>query len=128
MLAIDEGLRLEEGQNKSKIWAEHYYKIPASCTLARYFLQEILSTGRIRETNPKVDLALAQKINQMIAKRSDRIFLRVALNSAEKLFVSHDFKDFSRQKRADIRKGVGVTVCEAGALQDAESELDQPAK
>jgi hypothetical protein len=122
MVAIDEGLSLDEGQNKSRIWAEYKSKIPPTCALASYFLQQILSTERLQETPAKVDVAVAKKINQMIAKASDRVFLRVAINTAEKLLVSHDFNDFAESKRADIRKRMNVTVCDASALPTGSAD------
>ena len=45
-----------------------------------------------------------------VGSQTDKIFVIVAYNSGDKILVSHDFGDFSRDTRGDLKKYLGVEV------------------
>jgi hypothetical protein len=112
LLALDPGFTTDAGTNRSLIGGEYLEKlIPGSLPFAA--IAHLAGSGRIKVVTSKVPANLGRKINQMISNRRDRTFLKVSLNSDDRTFASHDFADFSADKRKAIRKEFGVSIVEA---------------
>ena len=111
-LAIDPGFSVVSAQNRSLIGGEYLEKlVPGS--LPNAVIAHLASSGRIMECTTTVASQLSKKLNQLIANRRDRTFVRVCTNSAGKTLVSHDFEDFTLPKRKAIGKLFGITIVEA---------------
>lgn len=111
-LCVDEGFRESESSNGSHIFAEYRRLLPPG-SLGRAFVAKLAGSQRIKQLPRKAATSASQKINQLIAKRTDLLFVCVAYNSAEKLLISHDFVDFQLKKRKLIGKELGVAIVEA---------------
>jgi hypothetical protein len=109
-LCIDKPFdNLNEAKNQSIIGFE-YIKHVRGNTYGYYVLASLAAAQRILVVGDSVAVGVAKKINQCIANRHDRIFLRVAVNSKSSEFASHDFDDFPPQKRQHIRKEIQVRI------------------
>ena len=56
-------------------------------------------------------------INQRVRNAVDRTFLKVTVNSKERILVSHDFQDFPERIRAACPGELGVTILEASEAE-----------
>jgi hypothetical protein len=111
-LAIDEGFSLDPAQNRSLIGGEYLAKIVPG-TLPSAVLTQLALTGRVTTFKSSVNAQAAKKLNQMVANRRDRTFIKVCANSVGRIFVSHDFDDFPPQKRKELGKIFALEVLEA---------------
>lgn len=68
------------------------------------FVAKMASSKRISEISHSSNASISRAINKCLSNKHDRIFLKVAINSIGKILVSHDFTDFSIDKRKFIRK------------------------
>jgi len=74
---------------------------------------KLLQQGRFVNVERKIPLREKKILLGLINKRgsqTDKIFVIVAYNSGEKILVSHDFGDFSRDTRGKLKKYLGVEV------------------
>lgn len=97
------------GSNCSVIVHE-YIKHVRGNTYSFYLLAALAAANRIVVVGDRVPVATAKKINQCIANRHDRVFVRVAVNSQNSEMASYDFDDFPEPKRKHIHKHIGVQV------------------
>jgi predicted nucleic acid-binding protein len=111
-LAIDPDGSLDEAVNRSQIIAEYLQYLPPG-TLGRQLLQHLAASSRLRFHEPSLSVGDARWLNQLLRNRMDRVFVKVAANSQERVLVSHDYEDFQKRKRQDIKKRLGVRICEA---------------
>jgi predicted nucleic acid-binding protein len=113
LICVDDGADfLVEARNRSAIISEYRQHIFATST-AYQILTVLFSTGRVKMVSRNVSRNLTRLIPRLVTDPTDRIFLRVALNSADKILVSHDYRDFSPRRRKNIQNQVGVVVCGA---------------
>jgi hypothetical protein len=117
---VDNIASLNSGKNRSQIMAE-YLKHLAEQSVGRQFIAHIASSGRLVERSKSVNGPHGKFINQHVTDNTDRVFVKVALNSEDKVLASHDFNDISREARKAIREMLDVTVADAGALLDRVS-------
>jgi len=108
-LCVDEGFDIDESKNRSRIACEYYEHLRFG-SLGYAVLQNLSITMRIKFIDLKVDLNAKRKIIRLIRNKRDRTFLIVAFNSISRIFVSHDFEDFSIKKRDKIRSDFGVKM------------------
>lgn len=76
-------------------------------------LSKLLQQGRFVNVERKIPLKEKRILLGLINKRgsqTDKIFVIVAYNSREKILVSHDFGDFSRDIRGKLKRDLGVEV------------------
>jgi hypothetical protein len=114
MLCVDDGFSTNTAANRSLIGGEYLQKLVPG-TLPAQVLAHLALHGRISQLSRSTNVATSRKVNQLIANHRDRTFVRVALNSVDKVFVSHDHKDFSARKRRDLGQGLGIVINEADA-------------
>jgi len=76
-------------------------------------LAHLAQTRRVKRISKKVDPGQARRIKILDLKPRDATFIKVALNSDESVFVSHDLEDFPDTVRATIRTDLGIDVIEA---------------
>ena len=106
VLRVDEGFDPDPARNRSLIMGEYLEYLQIGM-LAYAFVSTWANTGRIIPASSCVVPAVGRRINQIIRNKRDRTFLKVAMNSDDRFLCSHDFNDFSRRKRAEIKKAMG---------------------
>ncbi|WP_156957947.1 hypothetical protein [Paracidovorax oryzae] len=116
MLAMDEGFSVDPGQNRSLIGAEYLAKLVPGSISSVAIIQLALS-GRVVVVESRILPQLSKKLNQMVANRRDRTFVKVAANSNGAHLVSHDYVDFAQAKRKNIHKTFGVSMIDASACK-----------
>ena len=117
LCVVDEGFSLDESENKSFIGLE-YIEHLQPMSLGYNLIIELLSAGRIDFISNKVPQVKKNYIEQHIRNKKDRLFLRVALNSKDKLLISHDFTDYQKKKRKTIYKDLSLSILTAEEIND----------
>jgi hypothetical protein len=111
-LCVDDGGDfLVESRNRSAIVSEYRTHIPPTSS-AFQILVRLFSTGRVKQISKALPSKLGRLVPRLVTDKTDRVFLKVAINSQEQTLTSHDFAGFSR--RGDIFDQTGVYVCTAG--------------
>lgn len=111
-LAMDAGFAIDPASNRSLIGAEYISKLVPG-TLPAAVLSQLALTGRVVMVSHSIPAQLSRKLNQLVSNRRDRTFIRVCVNSSERVFVSHDFQDFPQAKRQNLRKLLAISIVEA---------------
>ena len=98
------------------IIAHEYYKHLNVGDYGYVLLEKLLSENRIMFIVSTVHPHINKKIYPRIKKEKawDRVFVRVAYKTANKILVSHDYEDFTISNREYFRKEIGVHIIEAG--------------
>lgn len=68
---------------------------------------------RIRYVDRSIPAAINNKINRTGIKTQDRIFVRIAYKSTDKILITQEHEDFVDKIRARIEDQIGVEVIEA---------------
>lgn len=112
LLCLDEGFHTDEAKNRSLIGSEYLQKLRTPGTRGRLFVEAMFRSQRCKEVPVKVEQRVLKVINQSIRteKARDKTFLRVAVNSVDKVFVSHDSEDFDKARRKFFDKTIGVRI------------------
>jgi predicted nucleic acid-binding protein len=116
-LCIDEGFDFDESKNSSHIGHE-FIKNLHQGSFGFSLIVFLASNCRLKFLAKRSSVAVSKKINQLVSKKSDRVFLNVAANSIAKCLVSHDFEDFQTNKRKTIKKDIGIDVLDAQCCAD----------
>jgi hypothetical protein len=113
-LCLDSGFDYDEAKNRSLIFAE-YRESLSPATLSAPILASLFVAGRVISVETRLPDAQRRCVNRLIdaSKPRDRTFLKVAINSAERVLVSHDFEDFDAATRVEIARHFDVDVIEA---------------
>lgn len=106
---VDEGFSMDETINDSYIGFE-YIKHLQPGSLGYGLIKNLALSGRIEFVSNKPPNNIKKFIEQIIKNKKDRIFLRVAYNSDEKILVSHDFTDYQIKKRKTISRELNISV------------------
>lgn len=64
----------------------------------------------VKRKIPQKEKKILLRLINKLGSQTDKIFVIVAYNSGEKILVSHDFDDFSRDIRGKLKKDLGVEV------------------
>ncbi len=104
-LCIDEGFSLSSSENTSHI-ASEYLEHLAFGAYGLYVVAELARNLRVNEVRKSAPYEKSRRINQLIRKPKDRVFLSVAYNSHSKVLVSNDFEDFQAAKRVTSAKNL----------------------
>jgi hypothetical protein len=113
VLRVDEGFDVDPARNRSLIGGQYLEHLHFGM-LAFAFVSQLASTGRIIPVSRNVVPAVGKRINQIIRDKRDRTFLKVAINSDDRFFCSHDFNDFPHRKRVEIKTIFRVRIKTAG--------------
>jgi len=78
-------------------------------------LLTLMATSRIKSVPMRLPRDEAKIIEALIrpSKPRDRTFVRVAANSDERTFVSHDWEDFTASVRRDLKRRLAIDTLEA---------------
>jgi hypothetical protein len=116
-ICVDEGFAIEESRNRSHIGSE-YIKHLRFGSPSYAVIVHLFSSSRIKICTKKVKQEISKKINQQVGSKPDRVYIRVACNSLDKLLVSHDFGDIPQTVRDRLNKQIRVTIVEAKQALD----------
>jgi predicted nucleic acid-binding protein len=111
-ICVDEGFDVIPSKNRSLIGHEYLTHIRFG-SFAYAFIVKLISDNRVRTLSKNVGTRASKIICQRVRKPADRVFIRIAVNSDEKVLVSHDFADFSQPKRDSFRQDLDVTIITA---------------
>ena len=113
MLCVDKGFDTDPAKNRSIIGAEYIEHLVFG-SLGFALIARLAAAGRIVEYKKKPPQRESKKLDQSIRKQSDKAFLGVAVNSKNKICVSHDYRDFQAEKRATLKNTIRVKIINAG--------------
>ncbi|HEX5152627.1 MAG TPA: hypothetical protein VFW07_14350 [Parafilimonas sp.] len=91
-----------------KIWNEYSLHIKPGMLANAMFLK--LGTERLKLLPRNIHAHINKKINQTGIKEADRIFVRIAYKTQDKILVSDEHEDFVNKIREIIKKEIGVDV------------------
>ncbi len=118
-LCIDDMFDVVPSKNKSLIGYEYLKWIPPT-TLSYHVLMTLALNKRISVVGRNVSPPLIKLCNKLVPdNKRDRTFLRVAINSIDKVFVSHDFSDFPVAVRKKIKSTLDVKMYDAKSVMTA---------
>lgn len=117
LLCVDEGYSINEAENTSYIWSEYLRQIQES-TVGRSAIAFLAQSGRLSEVSRDVPEQVARVIRRVVRDRTDRVFVQVAMNSNERVLVSHDERAFSELRERAIRDRLHVRLVDAEAAID----------
>ncbi|MBK9175848.1 MAG: hypothetical protein IPM46_05810 [Flavobacteriales bacterium] len=112
LMFLDEGFNVTEASNRSTIWSEYMARL-APGMLGRDLIITLATSGRVREHTKGVSTNVRRTIEKSVRKTKDRLYLKVASKTSDRILVSHDFEDFSKEKRKFFKKEIEVHVLEA---------------
>lgn len=112
-LAIDAGFNIDPAKNTSLIGGEYLQKLVPG-TLAFSAIAAMASSRRMAVYTAAMSPQTSRKLNQLVANRRDRTFVKVCANSRGKSLVSHDFADFPTAKRRELQKQLTLQIVDAG--------------
>ncbi len=116
-MCVDDGFDLNPSKNRSFIGHEYINNIVHG-SMAFAVVVQLGISGRIRKLPKRVDRRTGKQVCQIIRNKLDRVFIKVTCNSQSRTLVSHDFNDFSRQKRTNLAKCVAISVITAQAAEN----------
>jgi predicted nucleic acid-binding protein len=111
-IGVDPGFSVEEANNGSMIWAEYLNHIQES-TLGRTAIAYLAQNERIAVFDRAVSQQHHKRVQTTVRDPSDRVFMKVAINTREKVLVSHDFAAFGSAMRLAGRARNGCTITDA---------------
>ena len=113
-LCVDPGFSTVPSKNRSLIGHEYIKHIRAPM-LGYAVLTALGVAGRIVAKPNTLRSKEQRQARQRLlpANAGDRRFLTVAANSAERILVSHDYTDFTKTTRKEIKRIFDVSVVEA---------------
>jgi len=105
-----------------------YLKHLAPPSLGRMFLAYIVANGRLVERSKSVNGTTGKLINRLVTEKGcDRVLVRVAVNSEERLLVSHDLGDISRKSRKVLGDKLGISIMTSQqALANVQKNSSEP--
>jgi hypothetical protein len=109
ILCVEKGFSPDRARNCSCIMGEYLDHLRVG-TLGFVVIQALAAKERIKGVERTVGQREAKKIRQEIRDKSDRIFVKVALNTEEHILVSHDFTHFTVHVRSSLERGIGVSI------------------
>jgi len=111
-LCVDPGFNLIEARNRSRIGSEYLNHLTFGSP-GFSFVAHLAQSGRVKPIKPSNDSNVSRKINQRLTDKTDRVYLKVAVVTIDKLFVSHDFTDLPTDKRTYFFAEIGVQIVDA---------------
>lgn len=108
-IVVDEGFNLNEALNKSYIGLEYLTHLKPGM-LGYTMVSCLAQAGRIKFIEPSLPTAKKQYVIRKVINKKDRHFLYVTMTSTDRSLVSHDFTDYSVDKRIEIKKDLKVNI------------------
>lgn len=115
LMCVDTGFDTNETLNKSYVGYE-YLKHLKNGMLGYAFVVQMAQTKRICEVARQTTAHITRAINQCMSNNHDRVFIKVAINSNDKILITHDFTDFATSKRTHLKKTFGIDVLVAADI------------
>lgn len=112
-LCFDPGFHIDEARNRSGIAGE-YFEHLAHGSLGLALVEECALSGRVRTVPIKVAPDVNRAIRQLIWDPTDRKFVKVAINSDERVLVTHNTSHIE-PAAAELRRRWRVDVVDAHA-------------
>ncbi|WP_333695483.1 hypothetical protein [Flavobacterium sp.] len=112
LCTVDEGFDMNDPVHSSYIALE-YIKHLKPTSLGYYLMIHIAQNSRFNFVSIKVPQKEKKVVEQKIRNKKDRHFLRVAINSNDKILASHDFTDYQKSKRKYFKKEMGIEIVTA---------------
>lgn len=109
VLRVEKGFSSDRARNRSYIMGEYLDFLRAG-TLGMAVIQTLAAKERIKGVERTVDEREAKKVRQKVYDKTDRIFVKVALNTDERVLVSHDFMHFPLHVRSSLKRDIGVSI------------------
>lgn len=122
LLCFDEGFVWHETHNKSHI-AQEYWKHLRYGMLGFMLVSKLASSKRVVEKPLAVDQTARNLITQKVTNKRDRIFLKVAYNSDNKILISNDFADFDKRKRKLFKGKLGLQIMVPSGYEKIPPEI-----
>lgn len=112
VLRVDPGFHVDESRNTSKIGAEYLaFVVPGM--LGHAVIQRLAAGMRVQPVDTALDEETRVAVNALVQDESDRIFLRVTLNSDERVLASHDDAAFPDDVRDECEARWSMVLGEA---------------
>jgi hypothetical protein len=115
-LCVDEGFELEESKNRSKIGCEYLTHV-RHVSAAFAIIVKLGTSGRILKLSRTVDQNTGRVICRSVSDKSDRVYVRVAYNSASQVLASHDTTAYPTKAKGNIQQRIGVRVVDAATAR-----------
>jgi hypothetical protein len=111
VLCVDEGFDIEEARNRSAIASEYFERLPPG-GLGLVLVYECAVARRIRTVSTGVSQTTNRIINRLVWDKSDRKFVKVAVNSDEQVLVTDNTSDLEPPSD-ELRARLGVEIMDA---------------
>ncbi len=111
-LCADEGFSTTESDNRSLIGSEYLELLPFGSP-GLNAVQFLASNDRLRFYPKRPSQAISRRVQQLLRNKKDRVFLGVAWHCESRILASHDFLDFSDEKRRTISSDLDIEVLTA---------------
>lgn len=117
VLCFDAEASPDESLNTSRILTEYRTRIPGHSTAAKIVSQILQSTERWRSVSDHVPVGPERScITKEVRDGRDRLLARVALNTSERVLVTHDDRAFPARTCKLLSKTCGMAVLTAGEV------------
>jgi hypothetical protein len=117
LICVDTGFDTNETVNKSYVGYE-YLKHLKNGMLGYAFVVQMALNKRICEVTRQTKVNTTRAINQCMSNNHDKVFIKVAVNSNDKILITHDFTDFALSKRTHLKKTLGIDILVASDIPD----------
>ena len=108
-LAVDEIYSQTEAENRSAIFSEYLEQLQGF-DLASSVISKLIDDKRIFDVATSVSQSQRNIINQNVPDSSDRKFVKVTINTRDKVLVSNDAHDFSSRFRKLANSKLNIEV------------------
>lgn len=111
-LCVDPGFDIDGARNRSQIGGE-YMEHMQHGMMGYVLITEAASQRRIKPVSRNVNPGTNNRLRALGLPPIDRLFVKVASNSVERVLTSHDDRHFSDHVCDEIQRRLGVGVLDA---------------
>lgn len=111
-LCVDPGFSAIEADNRSQIGGEYFSKLHYGM-LGYTFIIQLASQRRVKEVDRSISIENDNLLRDLGIPSVDRLFVKIASNSTERLLISHDENHFSERNREVIQTDLLTRILEA---------------
>lgn len=116
VLCFDPGVSQDRARNTSRIQHEYCEHIP-EMSFPYHVLAHLFATNRTRPSSVTVSNTCRRVIDRVVRDKSDRVFVRVSVNTEERTLVTHNTRQFPAAVKRTLNDECEVTVCEASEVE-----------